>query len=170
MSSNSPTEPTVTMADNPQVTVETHISASPDQIWGLISDVNLPAQFSEEFMGAVWLDPPGVGARFEGHNAIEDFAEWTTTSTVTAWQPNHEFAWAVKNPEAPVASWRFLMSTEGNSTRLIFSMTLGPGESYLTQVIAGQPDRESAIITARQDQHRANMKRTIEGIKALAET
>jgi len=169
MSESQQTDPSITMADSPGVKVGVDIEAPMSRVWELVTDVNLPGRFSDEFKGAEWLDPPGVGARFEGRNGIENLAEWTTTSTVTSWQPEAEFAWAVQNPEAPVSTWRFLISAEGSSTRLEFAMTLGPGESFLTQAISRKPERESAIIASRQAQHRANMERTIEGIKALAE-
>ncbi len=161
----------VTMADGPGVSVEVEIDAKPEQVWSLVSDIDLPARFSEEFMGAEWLDEPAVGASFQGRNQIAGFREWTTTSTVTAWRPGREFAWTIGGPDdPPSASWRFQVLPQAGSTRLRFSMVLGPGESYLTQAIEKRPERQAAIISSRQDQHRANMRLTVEGIKTLAES
>ena len=48
-------------------------------------------------------------------------------------------------------------------------VTLGPGPSGLTRIIANKPDREAAIIAARQDELKTNMQATVDGMKALAE-
>jgi len=93
----------VTMADGPGVSVEVEIDAKPEQVWSLVSDIDLPARFSEEFMGAEWLDEPAVGASFQGRNQIAGFREWTTTSTVTAWRPGRRIC---------LDDWRSGRSTE----------------------------------------------------------
>ena len=49
-------------------------------------------------------------------------------------------------------------------------MVLGPGTSGLTAAIEAMPDKESAIIANRQKGQAANMRRTIEGIRDLAES
>jgi hypothetical protein len=49
-------------------------------------------------------------------------------------------------------------------------MQIGPAPSGLSPAIAAMPDKEERIIARRLDEHRANMLRTIEGIKALVES
>jgi len=164
------TDRPVAMSDGPGVTVEIEIDSRADAVWDLVSDINLPGRFSNEFVGAEWLDEPGPGAKFAGHNRNEDIGEWTTTSLVTEWIPGRAFGWSVNDIDNPTARWRFELMQQAGSTRLRFSMVLGPGPSYLTMFIKENPDRESAIIGARQGQQRKNMSRTIEGIKALAES
>ncbi len=46
---------------------------------------------------------------------------------------------------------------------------LGPARSGLSRAIDAMPDKEERIVARRLDEHRANMVKTIEGIKALAE-
>ena len=49
-------------------------------------------------------------------------------------------------------------------------MVLGPGPSGLTLAIEAMPDKEAKIVANRQQGQTANMRRCIEGIKALVET
>ncbi|MGH9246546.1 MAG: SRPBCC family protein [Acidimicrobiales bacterium] len=159
-------------ADGPTVEVELYVDAPPARVWPLVSDINLPAQFSAEFQGATWLDEatePVAGARFRGRNRDPAIGEWETTSTIVACDRELRFAWAVENPDHPSASWRFELEPDGTGTRLRQWAELGPGPSGLTAAIAARPDKEERIIARRVDAHRANMLATLEGIKALAE-
>jgi hypothetical protein len=75
----------------------------------------------------------------------------------------------VSDPSEPSASWRFELSPDGDGTLLRQSMRMGPGPSGLNVAIDAMPDKEELIIERRQQEHRANMTATLEGIKALAE-
>jgi uncharacterized protein YndB with AHSA1/START domain len=159
-------------ADGPSVEVEVHIAAPPARVWMLVSDIDLPARFSEEFQGAEWLDDaagPAAGARFRGTNRHPAIGEWQTTCTLVGYEPERVFAWAVQDPDNPSASWRFELDGDGDATRLRYSCVLGPGPSGLSYAIEQRPDKEERIIERRQDEHRANMQRVVDGIKALAE-
>ena len=72
------------LTDNPRADVELVIDAPVEKIWPLICNPDLPAMFSEEFQGAVWLDgaSPGLGAKFKGTNKMGERV-WDTTSTIT---------------------------------------------------------------------------------------
>ena len=158
-------------ADGPTVEVETYIDASPARVWDLVSDIEMPARFSEEFQGATWLDDnPSVGARFQGRNRHPAVGEWETTSFIVAYVPERLFAWAVGDPEHPGAQWRFELTPDGSGTRLKQWMRMGPARSGLNAAIDAMPDKEERIIARRLDEHRKNMTATIEGIKALAES
>ncbi|MGA0322320.1 MAG: SRPBCC family protein [Ilumatobacteraceae bacterium] len=43
-------------SESPSTEVSRTIPASPEVLWALLSDINLPARFSTEFKGAEWLD------------------------------------------------------------------------------------------------------------------
>jgi len=160
------------MADGPGQMVEVDVKASPSVVWPLVSDPNTPAEFSEEYQGGTWDDPDaerGVGSTFTGHNRHPRVGEWSTTSTVVEWEPLKAFAWSVGGGEGAAATWRFTCEKVPGGTRLRFHCRLGPGRSGLTPAIEAMPEREADIIAGRQDEHRANMERTLEGIKAKAE-
>ena len=157
-------------ADGAGVTVEVDIDAKAADIWPLVSDINLPARFSDEFRGADWIDDePAIGARFSGRNKRDDLGEYEVICTLVDYEPERVFAWHTRDPDNPAAQWRFEIEPLLGGTRLRFSMVLGPGPSGLTVVIEAMPDKESAIIANRQKGQAANMRRTIEGIRDLAE-
>ena len=165
-----PAEGPVVHADGPGVTVEVDVKAPPTDVWPYISDIQLPARFSDEFRGAEWLsDTAEVGATFLGRNQNENLGDWEVTCYVAGYEENRVFAWNAGDAEDPSAQWRFELIPLAGSTRLRFSMVLGPGPSGLTAVIDAMPDKEAKIIANRQKHQAANMRRTIEGIRDLVE-
>ncbi len=166
----------VKYADGPTTEAEVAIEAPPSAVWPLLIDINTPAAFSEEFQGADWLDPvegePDLGARFRGRNQHDVVGEWSATCTVSTVETGRVFEWTVAGGDPPqkAARWRFDLSpVNGGSSRLRFSAEMGPGPSGLTPAIERMPDREEDIVARRLSEWNANMVRTIEGIKALAE-
>jgi nitroreductase len=159
------------LAAQPGVTVEVNVEAPPQRLWDLISDVTLPARFSDEFQGAEWLDGDGprVGARFVGRNSMGD-RQWETTSHVVACEAPRLFAWNVSDAEQPSAQWRFELDRVGDSTRLRQCMAMGPGLSGTTRAMQQDPDNAMQILTARRATLRRNMELTVQGIKQLAES
>lgn len=157
-------------ADGPTVEVATDVAAPAAVVWALVTDIELPARFSEEFLGGEWLDPgPAPGARFRGRNRHPAIGEWETTSYVTRCEPHRDFAWAVTDPERPAARWWFALEPVDGAVRLRFGVRLGPGPSGLTAAITAMPDKEERIVARRLAEHERNMAATLAGIKGLAE-
>jgi nitroreductase len=162
-----------TMADGPGQMVEIDIKASPEIVWRLVTDLAVPARFSDEFQGGSWDDPDQAsraGSTFTGHNRHPQVGDWSTTSIVAEWDPPRTFAWSVSDLDNSTARWRFTIEKVPGGSRLRFHVRMGPGPSGLTPAIEAMPDKEAAIISHRQREHKANMERTVEGIKTLAET
>lgn len=160
----------------PGVAVEVDISASPERVWELVSDINIGAQFSKEFQGAEWIDADGpsggpkVGASFIGRNERTDVdRKWQTISWVVACDPPKAFAWNVNDREDPSAQWRFDLEKIPGGTRLRQSLVIGPRLSATGTAMVENPDKAAQILASRQEQHRANMNLTVQGIKRLAE-
>jgi hypothetical protein len=160
----------VRYADSPSTSVDVEIAAPPPVVWPLVCDINVPGSFSDEFERAEWIDPgPALGATFRGYNRHEVVGEWSAVCTVTALEPERAFEWTVGEVDYKAARWRFdLEATEQGST-LRFSAEMGPAPSGLTPAIERMPDREEDIVARRLSEWTANMRRTIEGIKGLAE-
>lgn len=160
----------VKYADAPNTEVTVEVAAPPGVVWSLISDINMPAEFSQEFQRAEWIDPePAVGATFRGYNKHPRAGEWNVVCTVTAFAPEQVFEWTIGELDNKVARWRFDLSpTEGGSS-LRFSAEMGPGPSGLTPIIEKMPDREEDIVANRLQDWNTNMTATVEGIKAKAE-
>jgi hypothetical protein len=62
------------------------------------------------------------------------------------------------------------LAPDGDGSRLRQWMQMGPAPSGLNVAIQAMPDKEERIIEKRQAEHEANMRATLEGIKALAES
>ncbi|MEA2000322.1 MAG: SRPBCC family protein [Actinomycetota bacterium] len=161
----------VRYADKPTAEVTIDIAATPDAVWDLVTDINLPARFSNEFQGADWLDgaKPGLGARFVGRNGHDAVGKWETTCTVVWFEPLRLFGYKVNDIESPAASWRFELEPSPSGTLLTMRAEMGPGRSGVSYFIYKHPDREEEIIANRLHEWRLNMEATLAGIKSLAE-
>ena len=163
----------VSMADGPGVVVESDIAAPIERVWAAATDINLPANFSDEFISAAWddgHDGPSLGAAFRGRNQHELMGEWEARCYVDVCDEPNAFGWCTSDPTNPGARWRFEMQAlVGGSTRLLFRLLLGPGPSGLTGFIEQAPDKEHRFIANRLRAHRANMTRVVDGIKAHVE-
>lgn len=171
--SKAPTQVGPTAEQLPGVVTEIEIEASPRKLWPLITDINLPGRFSEEFMGAEWENGaagPSLGATFLGTNDHPARGQFQTQCHIVVCEENVAFGWNTSDPDLPGAQWRFeLDPLHGNRTRLRYTLTIGPGRSGISEAIDAMPDKETKILSRRQDEHRGNMMKTIEGIRALAE-
>jgi hypothetical protein len=159
-------------ADCPTTEAELVIAAPPTVVWPLVCDIAMPARFSSEFQGGQWLDgaeEPALGAQFRGRNHHPAAGTWETVSTISEFEPERRFGWAVGDPEVPAARWRFSLEPEGTGTRLRQWMQIGPGQSGISALIEQMPDKEGRILRRRLREHHANMTATLAGVKELAE-
>ncbi len=156
--------------DGPGAIVETDIDASAATVWALVNDIDLPAQFSDEFLGATWdSDARGIRAVFHGRNHHAAIGEWTIPCFVDSWLEHREFGWSTVDPVNPGARWRFELEPSAGRTRLRFSYVMGPGPSGTTRAITMNPGKEARVLRRRLNEVQANMQRTVDGVKALAE-
>ncbi|MEU9986920.1 SRPBCC family protein [Streptomyces sp. NPDC048045] len=159
-------------ADKPTVEGRTWIDAPPERVWAVVSDIALMPAMSRELQSVEWLDGadgPSVGARFVGHSRHEAFGEWSTTSHVIECEPDAVLAWAVEDPTAPAAIWRFRLRSRGGGTELSEWMQLGPGRSGLSVAIDTMPDKEQKIVFVRLREFERGIASTLEQIKKRAE-
>lgn len=168
------TFPQLRYQDRPSVEVEIVIDAAPEDVFALVTDIEVPARFSSEFRGAEWIEGatgPEVGARFVGRNEHPAAGEWQTTCTVTEYDPPSVFAYEVGGmSDQPGTTWRFTLTPEeGGRTRLAQFMQMGPGRSFINAAIDAMPEKESRILNRRVHEHRDNMTATLAGMKRLLE-
>lgn len=156
--------------DGPGAIAEIDIDARPAVVWGLVTDVETSTRFSSEAVGAEWADDQrGVGAVFHGRNQHPAVGEWSTPCVVDTYDDTTSFGWRTSDPDNPGARWRFDLEALAGRTRLRFSYRMGPGPSGTTMAIDAYPDNEARVLRRRLDDVHANMQRTVEGIKQLAE-
>lgn len=161
------------LADCPGTVVETDIGASLQQVWERVTDINMPAEFSEEFLGADWTPPhtgPALGARFTGRNRHPMRDDWTAPCIVDVYEHRRAFGWCTNDAASPGARWRFELERFPGFVRLRFRGILGPGPSGLTPIIEARPDLEPRIISNRLREHRLNMQRVLDGVRAGLES
>ncbi len=122
--------PVLRYADGPSTEASIVIAAPPELVWELVSDLQLPARFSNEFRGAELLGEetvPAVGVQFTGHNHHPAIGSWKTTSTITSFESPMVFAYDVEGEDGrPSASWRFSLEPTADGTRLTQAMRMGP--------------------------------------------
>jgi hypothetical protein len=162
-----------------QVTLDIH--ATSEKIWNVISDINMPAKFSDEFLGAQWLDGldgPVLHARFTGKNAKPPMGEWETLSVVTALEQGTTFEWSVfdavgtfsdipVDKQQPIAIWRFDIQQRDEGCLLFYTATLGLGDSGLSRVLRLKPENRPEILARRMQAWRTNMEATLAGIQSI---
>jgi hypothetical protein len=162
----------VRYSESPAARAEVHVAAPPGVVWPLVADITVPARFSTELAGAEWTDGadgPCVGARFVGRSHHDAIGDWQTTCVVVTCEEEKAFTWVVGDPEYPSGRWGFELQPEDGGTLLAQWAVLGPAPSGLTPAIVAMPDKEERIVARRLHEHEANMRRCVEGIKALAE-
>ncbi len=162
---------TARVADGQGVVAEIDTDARPRAVWEVISDINMPAQFSEEFLGAEWTSdgPPDVGSTFKGRNSIPDVFDWETDCIVTAWEERTAFEWRVTDTENPGAVWRFALAEQGSGSRLRFSMLIGQENNGTVPMALRDPAKEQRVLNRRRETLRANMQRVVDGVKAIVD-
>jgi uncharacterized protein YndB with AHSA1/START domain len=109
--------------------VTVHMSASPQEVWELVSDVTSIGKYSPETFEAEWIEGstgPAVGARFRGHvkrNGIGPI--YWTKCTVTECEPGKVFAFGVDGPGGkPVNVWRYDIAPSGDGSDVTESFQL----------------------------------------------
>jgi hypothetical protein len=101
---------------NPTATGQIAVNATPDTVYGLITDLGSVGDLAEETVSVAFLDGasgPAVGVRFRGRNR-RGVRRWSTVSTVTDVEPGEQFAFNVASFGIPVARWQYLIETADN--------------------------------------------------------
>ena len=158
--------------DQPTVEVTERVAADPEVIWGLVTDIELPARFSTELQSVEWLDGAtsvAVGNRFRGHNQNVALGEWSTECTVVEVESGRRWCWTVAAGREQMATWGFEVDPGREATTVRQWARMGPDRSGLNLAIDAMPDKEARIIARRLDDWRTNMAANLAGIKALAE-
>ncbi len=141
------------------------VSATPEKIYALVSDLPGMGRLSPENTGGRWLGGatgPAPGVRFRGRNR-NGWRRWSTTCRVEQAEPGRTFSFRVTSFGIPVARWTYDLEPVDGGVSLTESwVDERPGWFKTPAGLAtGVLDREAA--TAR------GMEHTLAAIKAEAE-
>lgn len=147
--------------------VTLHMDADPDDVWRLVSDVTRMGAYSPEVFEAGWLHGatgPAVGARYRGHVKRNEMGPtYWTTCEVTECVPGQVFEFAVMFGDKRVNTWRYeFAASPGGGTDVTESFHLVDNIwTRLWRPLGG---------FLRENRNRRDMLRTLERVKAAAES
>ena len=98
----------------------THIAATPEAVYGLITDLSRMGEWSPETTKATWVGDatgPVAGAKFKGTNKLWLF-RWSTTPTVEVAEPGREFTFVTTNKDGSTkyTRWSYVLTPAGDGT------------------------------------------------------
>lgn len=152
----------------PSATGQIEIKASPGAVYRIISDVPAMVELAEETAGFSWLDgatTARVGARFRGRNR-RGLLRWSTVATITDADEGSRFAFEVSAVGFfPVARWQYDIEASSDGcvvTESTWDKRPSWSRAVLTFAVSGMTDRATV--------NRVNITRTLERLKARAES
>ena len=136
------------------------ITASPERVYELVSDLPRMGEWSPENTGGKWIKGAtraAVGAKFKGTNA-KGIMRWSTIATVTAADPGREFAFDVTATGFAVAGWGFSLDAVEGGTKVTqwWDDHRNPVMARVTGFVLRVPDRSG--------HNRAGMETTLEAL------
>jgi len=146
-------------------TAEIDISAPPEAVWDLITDVTRMGEWSPECYRCTWLDGgtgPREQARFKGWNRQNLGpipVRWTTTSTVVASTRGEVFSFTTKDS---AATWTYRLTPTADGGTHVVETRADGDKPLLAKVF-------NAVMPRRGDLLREGMQATLARLKTAAE-
>jgi hypothetical protein len=120
------------------------IGASPDKVYGLITNLGTMAELAEETAKMRWAKGGSAapGAVFRGTNR-NGWRRWTTTCKVTDADPGRCFAFNVTHTKVPISRWQYDIEATDTGCRVTESTwdRRPPGYGRLAGLVTGTPNR-----------------------------
>lgn len=140
------------------------IAASPDTVYGLVSDITRMGEWSPEAVGGQWLDggTGNLGDRFEGYNRSAE-REWTRECEVAEAEPGRGFTFVVGGVEANCTWWSYELEPTADGTTLTERWWI---VNKTPAMVAATPEQ----FAGRVKLTKSMLATTLNGIKAEAES
>lgn len=149
-------------------TVEKIISAPPESLYRIVSDVTRTPELSPEVLWCRWIRPgagPVTGSRFVAVNSLGSIWRWPNFPVVIAADPGREFAISRTEPFFGTLEWRyrFFPDEGGTLVRESYEVTrpLTRVAWFILERLIGSSDRAGEL--------RAGMQLTLDRLAAVAE-
>jgi len=116
----------------------THIEATPEQVWAILSDLERMGEWSPECHKVEWLDgaksPAEPGARFKGWNRY-GLLRWSMTCEVKTADPGREISWATVRGRRELVVWTYRLQpvSEGSDLTESFEVRWLPPSAVLAE-------------------------------------
>jgi uncharacterized protein YndB with AHSA1/START domain len=155
------------------------VDRSPEEVWALITDLDVVGRISPERFEASWLDGatgPAIGARYHSRNTFPDgFTSEVLCRIVAATAPS-SFAWEVldvHDPDGrlPLCRWEYEIQpagaeNAGSSSVIVHRFVHGPGTTNVRIRALSDPERAEQIVAERLAELNQNMTTTLSAIFA----
>lgn len=142
------------------------ISATPERLYDIVTDVSSMGKLSPECTGGRWLDGatgPSVGARFKGTNR-RGLARWSTLNTVVEAERGARFAFDTKQSGT---RWRFRFVADDTGTIATESR-----EAFKRRPLTARVFSRLLLggVEEHDDEMREGMRATLARLKVVAES
>lgn len=166
-----------------QVGADVHISATPEAVYAVITDLPRSGEWSEECTGGQWVSgaPATVGAVFRGENrrSAEVVAwapvvrgTWTTESEVVAAEPGRTFRWSMRDSTGKKQDsiWSFDIEPADGGCRLVHHFRMGDPTEGIRGITAEMDDAErQRFFSEWGEKLGKDLATTLERIKVVIE-
>ncbi|AKC37478.1 polyketide cyclase/dehydrase and lipid transport [Mycolicibacterium phlei] len=158
-------------------------TASPDELYALVSDLPESGRWSPECIGGQWIsgEPGQVGARFRGNNnrATDVVAwapvvrgGWQTESEIVAAEAPKQFSWSILNRsgELQESVWSYFVDAAEGGSILRHHYRMGRPTEGITEIMS-HLDEEGKERFVREwgDKLRVDMQATVDAISRITE-
>ena len=109
------------------VAVVREVSASPEKVWSLVTDLPRMGEWSPENLGGEWLDGAScaaVGAKFRGNNKNGD-KSWQATVIVDVCDAPNKFVFVLNYKENHLCDWVFEIEPTASGSRVTHAWVAG---------------------------------------------
>lgn len=147
------------------VSVSKQLSASPEKVFAMVSDLTRMGEWSPENSGGEWIKGatgPTVGAIFKGRNA-NGGKSWSTSSQVFEFDPPRKIVWALMVAGSRLCDWVWQVEPCNGGSLVTHSWI--DRRSKLSNWIGGKISK----VEDRRVHNRINMDATLEALALAAD-